>query len=340
MKIVNHLYAFFSALSFNRPRFCPNASWNPNAMTFANSSTIGNNPRDIFISTNNTVYATSRGIHHAVVWNAGNGVPIRTISSNLTDPRSLFVTTAGDIYVDADGSTGRIDKWTWNSTSGIPVMYTCNKCLDIFVDNDDNLYCSMHDGHQVVRISLQNASNALTIVAGTGSAGSASNKLDRPWGIFVDLNFDLYVADHWNHRIQLFRLGQLNAVTVAGNRSANVTITLDRPSGIVLDADGYLFIVNYANHRVVGSGPNGFRCLVGCSGNGAAPNQLSHPTSLSFDGDGNIFVIDEGNHRIQKFLLSTNSCSECSTMKAMSIIPNLCLFHFFRHHLYINSEHR
>lgn len=118
----------FLGLSFNRPRFCPNASWNPNATTFADSSTIGFYPQDIFISINNTVYATSYGNSRAVVWNAGSSVPIRTISSNLTNPTGLFVTTAGDTYIDAGGSTGRIDKWTWNSTSGIPVMYTCSKC--------------------------------------------------------------------------------------------------------------------------------------------------------------------------------------------------------------------
>ena len=45
-------------------------------------------------------------------------------------------------------------------------------------------------------------------------------------GIFVDINLDLYVADYYNHRIQLFRLGELNGITVAGNTSLNTTITL------------------------------------------------------------------------------------------------------------------
>ncbi len=166
----------------------------------------------------------------------------------------------------------------------------------------------MGDLHQVVTKSLNSGSNALKIVAGTGSAGSTSNMLYNPRGIFVDTNFDLYVADYSYNRIQLFQLGQLNGITVAGNRSSTTTITLSYPTGIVLDADKYLFIVDYSNHRIVGSGPTGFRCLVGCSGPGSASNQLSLPWSLSFDSYGSMFVTDLNNNRIQKFVLSTNSC--------------------------------
>ena len=61
--------------------------------------------------------------------------------------------------------------------------------------------------------------------------------------------------------------------TVVVGSGASRTIDLQCPSGIVLDADGYLFISDYSNHRIVGSGPSGFRCLVGCSGmNGSAAN--------------------------------------------------------------------
>jgi hypothetical protein len=154
---------------------------------------------------------------------------------------------------------------------------------------------------------LDDQSNITTIVAGTGVQGSTSNMLYLPRGIFVDINFDLYVADCYNNRIQLFSLGQLNATTIAGNESTSPTITLYHPSGIVLDGDNYLFIVDQGNNRIVGSGPNGFRCLVGCSGSGSASDQLNNPWSLSFDSYGNMFVTDQSNNRIQKFLSLNNS---------------------------------
>ena len=134
--------------------------------------------------------------------------------------------------------------------------------------------------------------------------------LNNPYGIFVTINFDLYVADCGNDRVQLFRFGERNATTVVINGS-NGTMTLSCPSGIVLDADGYLFIVDYNHHRLLASGPDGFRCVAGCSGSaGPASNQLYYPFAMSFDREGNLFVTDQNNDRIQKFVLSINSCGQ------------------------------
>ena len=44
------------AVSYNQPKFCPSATWNPNATDFANISTVGSFPRGIFVDSNNTVY--------------------------------------------------------------------------------------------------------------------------------------------------------------------------------------------------------------------------------------------------------------------------------------------
>ncbi len=304
------------AVSYNQPRFCSNASWNPYATTFADNNTVGVYPMGIFVNTNNTVYVASQGNDQIVVWANESTTPTKILSSNLLlNPHSLFVTTSGDIYVDSASSTGRIDKWTLNSTSGIPTMYTCSKCYGLFVDINNILYCSMEGLHQVVTKSLNSVSNKLTIVAGTGVAGSTSYMLDYPFGIFVNINFDLYVADCSNNRIQLFQSGQLSGTTVAGNKSSNPTITLNCPTGIVLDADNNLFIADCYNNRIVGSGTNGFRCLVGCSGSfGSASNQLYGPVTLSFDSYGNMFVTDYYNSRIQKFDLIANLCGKLEIM--------------------------
>jgi hypothetical protein len=217
----------------------------------------------------------------------------------------------GDIYIDNGLLNARVDKWTFSTNTWAPIMYVDAACSGLFVDINNTLYCSMFDRHQVVKKWLNDNANTSSIAAGTGAFGSTSNTFRNPCGIFVDTNFDLYVADRGNDRIQLFRSGQLNAITVAGANSPNTTITLNFPTGIVLDVDKYLFIVDQSNHRIVRSGPSGFRCIAGCSGaNGSSSHQLFYPYTLSFDSYGNIFVTDSDNHRIQKFLLPTNSCSK------------------------------
>ncbi|CAF3900634.1 unnamed protein product [Adineta steineri] len=146
------------------------------------------------------------------------------------------------------------------------------------------------------------------VAAGTGIRGSASSQLNSPRGVFVDVNLDLYVADCYNHRVQLFQSGESNGITVAGSGSLNPTIILRCPSGIILDGNKYLFIVDYGNDRIISSGSSGFRCLFGCYGSGSQSNELNYPSSLSFDRFGNMFVTDSFNHRIQKFQYLEESC--------------------------------
>ncbi|CAF3897839.1 unnamed protein product [Rotaria sordida] len=287
------------SVSYNQPKFCPHVSWDLTAITIANIDTVGSQPYEIFINTNNTIYVPNRQTGRIIVWYEGNITSATNISANLSNPYGLFVAPSYDIYVDSDNNNGRVTKWTLHTTISVPVMHPCQPCWDIFIDINDTLYCSMNNLHQVITKSLNSDSNALIIVGGTSVAGSTSYMLNSPRGIFVDINFDLYVADCNNNRIQLFQAGQLNGITVAGNGAIN-TITLNCPSGIVLDADNYLFILDQNNYRIVRSGPNGFQCLVGCYGGGSASHQLITPMSMAFDSFGNIFVSDSDNSRIQK----------------------------------------
>lgn len=308
-RIVN---LFAVAISYNQPKLCPNASWNPNAITLAPNSIVGVNPNALFVDTNNTIFVASWNNGQILIWRNGSVNPTKTFFANLTSSWSLFVTSDEQIFVDSGETTNRVDRWLSNGTKlTSPMSVNSTPCSGLFIDAMDNLYCSEYSRHQVVRTPLHSPSNGSNIIAGTGSVGSTANTLNQPWGIFVTITLGLYVADCGNDRVQLFRAGQTIAMTVAGNGSSG-TITLNCPTGIVLDADGYLFISDTTNHRIVGSGPGGFRCVVGCSGQGSASNQLSSPAMIGFDRDGNIFVMDRGNNRLQKFLLFSNSCGQWS----------------------------
>ena len=241
------------------------------------------------------------------IWSAMNMLSMTINVTTSSYPCSIFVTNNNDIYIN--NNNYGVDKWTLNSTAKISTLYVGGKCYDLFIDSNYALYCSIYWSHQVIKRSLNSSDNQTTTVAGTGCAGILQDTLYLPRGIFVDIIFSLYVADSGNDRIQRFRSGDLNGATVAG-KEAPGTITLKNPTDVVLDADSYLFIVDSNNHRIVGSDLNGFRCIVGCSGSGSLANQLSNPQSMAFDSYGNIFVIDLDNYRIQKFMLTTNSCSK------------------------------
>ena len=244
------------------------------------------------------------------IWREGDTSPSLNLTTTSTTSVSVFVARSGEVFAGIINTmnVSRLHKWAVNATTSTLFATTATLSYGLFIDDADRLYYSLDEAFIVMRIALDGSLNST--VAGTGTAGNSSTQLIGPAGIFVTTNYNLYAADFGNNRIQMFPSGQMTATTVAGV-TASGTITLAGPKGVVLDAGGYMFIVDRYYNRVVGQGPDGFRCIVGCTlVNGSASDQLSMPSSLSFDSYGNIFVVDTGNRRVQKFLLATNSCGE------------------------------
>ena len=304
---------YFSATSFNQPTFCPNASWNPDATTFATQTVISSPPIALFINRHDTIVAGYPEKRQLLIWfNASADVPI-IIPANLSSPHSVFVTDEDVIFVDNGCPYSRIERWSLTNHSFLSSIPVDQHCRDLFVDGDD-VYCSPKSLHQVVKYSWRHPSRPPIVVAGTNCAGSTSSMLNEPHGIFVSKNKDLYVADYGNDRIQKYRSGDRNGITVAVS-GASETILLSRPTGVVVDGDGYLFIVDQWNNRVVGSDANGFRCIAGCTDTSdLAANKLYMPHRFSFDSLGNLYVVERYKYRIRKFALLSNSlCSKSST---------------------------
>ncbi|CAF3948269.1 unnamed protein product, partial [Adineta steineri] len=307
-----------TSLSYNLPKFSAYATWSSNGITLFNSATIGTYPYGLFVDANNTLYVCEYSQNIIQVSLENSTTPIRYISGGLSRPYTAFVTLNGDVYIDNGYAYNQVDKWTLNSTTSVLAMNVKGTCCGLFIDIYNTIYCSQCTVHQVVTKSLNSNSNMWIVVAGTDCSGSTSSTLYNPRGIFVDTDLNLYIADYTNNRIQLFISNRLDGITVVGT-GASSTITLSNPSGVVLDADGYLFITDSGNQRVIGSGPNGYRCLVGCSQvAGSGSNQLNNPLTLSFDSHGNMFLTDTNNHRIQKFYLTTNIYSTTSNQ------PSFC----------------
>ncbi|CAF3579600.1 unnamed protein product [Adineta steineri] len=225
------LIDFGLSLSYNRPKLCPNAIWNTNATTFTNTPTINGQLIGIFVDSNNTVYFADTSNDRVLVWSGSNGTLIRTITSPLKKPMSVFVTMNGDIYVDTEKNS-EIDIYKFNATIGIKKMSVSDSCYGLFIDLNNTLYCSIQNLNTVISQLLDNNGTSASFTYGTGWGGSANE--------------------------------------------------LNKPQDVVLDADGYLFIVDSYNNRIVRSEPNGFRCLVGCSGQGTGSDQLDSPQNSTF----------------------------------------------------------
>ena len=295
-------------ISYNQPKFSVDACWNPNATTIADVNDVGSEPWGLFVDVNNNLYVASQVWHRVFVWRDGSAQPSRDISLSSSFPLSVFATSNGDIYVDNKSNGRRVERWTLDNRASVAIENTPGKCFGLFVDQNDSIYCSLGDFHRVIR-AAKNEPNRSVTIAGNGSNGSVSNMLNEPNGIFVDLNFTLFVADCRNHRVQRFFLNERNGHTVVGSGSSH-SITLSCPRSVVIDGDGYLFVADTWNHRLIRGSAEGYACIVGCSGSsGSGAHQFQVPIHMSFDADGNIYVVDHNNHRIQKFFQNRNqSC--------------------------------
>ncbi|CAF3536877.1 unnamed protein product [Adineta steineri] len=311
--IIVHEITNAPEISYNQPKLPSCPQWNPHGITVANETTAGVGVVDIFIDRNNTVYVTNQYDNEIEIWNVEDLI-LKTIKlDNLFEAWGLFVTIDENVYVGSD-SKKNVEKWTLNETRGTFVMNTFDACPGMFIDIENNIYCSLGESHKVIKQSLDNNSNIISVVAGNGSKGSANNMLNRPRGIFVTINFDLYVADCWNDRIQLFKFGQLNGITITDSTSS---FNLLKPTGVFLDSDNYIYIVDNAHHRIIGSRSTGFYCIAGCTSNpGSTSTHLKYPYAAVFDNFGNIFVTDQNNDRIQKFLLIRNNSNSSPSIQS------------------------
>lgn len=293
-------------VSYNQPKLprCPR--WDPHAITFANTTTLEMKADNVFVDRKNTIYVTSFYGEEIRILSADGNTPGTITASESSGFSTVFVALNGDIYVSNGYGSPKIEKYTRNTTQSITVMEGFS-CYELFIDVENHLYCSVRMRHQVIKRSLNYNSSISVVVAGNGTRGRANNMLDEPLGIFVATNFDLYVADYNNRRVQLFKKGQSDGTTIVDDISTS-TMLLHKPVAVFLDANDNLYIVDPMDHRIIRFSLNIIHCIVGCSR--ASESELVEifsAKSAAFDNHGNIFVADYGSFRIQKFRLMTNT---------------------------------
>ncbi|CAF5096373.1 unnamed protein product, partial [Rotaria sp. Silwood1] len=96
------------------------------------------------------------------------------------------------------------------------------------------------------------STNGITVAGGNGE-GSEPNQLCWPWGLYVDDDQMIYVADCGNHRIVEWKSGATNGKVVAGgNGEGNGAHQLNCPSDVIIDKEiDSLIISDCGNRRVV-----------------------------------------------------------------------------------------
>jgi len=183
----------------------------------------------------------------------------------------------------------------------------------VVIDSSGNFYIADTFNN---RIRKMTPAGVVTTFAGSGVAGAANGtgtaaSFNKPTGVGVDANGNLYVADLDNHLIR--KVTSTGVVTtVAGTGSAGAAngtgtaASFNKPYQIAVDASGTVYVADTYNMRIrkvtsagvvttlAGSGAIG-----AADGTGTAAT-FNYPRGISIDASGNLFIADTNNHKIRR----------------------------------------
>ncbi len=136
---------------------------------------------------------------------------------------------------------------------------------------------------------------------GAGPLEMGDGQFREPWGVTVSDSGRVYVADTWNHRIQVFDAdGAFVTKWGTFGETSGQTPWLYGPRDLAVGPEGQLYVTDTGNERVMAYAPDG-RYLTQWGGEGSVAGALSEPVGLDVDAEGNVYVADTWNRRIQVF---------------------------------------
>ncbi|CAF1014451.1 unnamed protein product [Rotaria sordida] len=137
--------------------------------------------------------------------------------------------------------------------------------------------------------------NGITVTGGNGN-GNGINQISSSWGLYVDDNQTIYVADTANHRIVEWKWGATSGQVVAGgNGQGSGDHQLSSPLDMIVDKESdSLIISDYANRRVVRWSRRN-----GTSGETIISN--IHCMGLTMDENGSLYVVDNGKDEVRRY---------------------------------------
>lgn len=237
---------------------------------------------------------------------AGNGTPCpdsatacgdggAATSAELASPGGVFVDSSGNIFIADTGdyvirevaaSSGLISTVVGNYAQCIPPGTACgdgaiatsaqlNSPAGLFVDGAEDIFIADTFDNRIREVTASN--NLINTVAGTGARGYAGDGaaataalLDTPYGLFVDTQGDIFIADTENAAIRE-----------------------------VVAATGFIQTVAGIPANVNGMGSPGFSGDGTCQSIGA---QFNSPSGLFGDSAGDLFIADTDNARIRELI--------------------------------------
>lgn len=217
-----------------------------------------------------------------------------------------------------------------NGDHGLAALAQLNGPAGLAIDINDNVYVAEIGNSKIRRIDTK--TNIITTIAGNGQAGFSGDgdlatnaALNRPEGVFIDREENVYIADSGNQRIRKVtkKTGIINTIAGTGEAGFNfnegnaLEARLNHPSGIVVDSGCNIYFNDYSNELIrkistngkistyAGNGSSGYSG----DGNEADKAQINDVYGLAIDKFDNIYFVDSLNFCVRKIDRATSLIS-------------------------------
>jgi len=164
---------------------------------------------------------------------------------------------------------------------------------------DGTLYIADTFNHRILHITsdgelLHSWGGFADVLSGSAPAGM----FNQPYGIVVNQQGFVYVADTWNHRIQKFTANGTFVLMWDTWGSNEAPDGFWGPRGIALDNKGNVYVTDTGKQRVVVFDRDGVY-INQFGGLGMTAGYFDEPVGIAVDNEGLIYVADTWNNRIQ-----------------------------------------
>lgn len=226
------------------------------------------------------------------------------VAGQLNYPSDAAIDQAGNIYV-TDTDNHRIQQFSsdgtflrqWGALGSENGEFYYPR--GIAIDSQGDIYVVDQHNHRVQKFD----SNGLFLTTwgsydpADGQRGD-EGEFNLPTDVAADSVDNLYVVDHYNHRIQKFD-SDGNFIAVWGSQGSGID-QFYFPVSLALDRADNIYVADTGNSRVQKFDSN-LAFVAAWGSRGHDDGEFHLPTGVAVDSTGAVYVTDIGDHRVQKF---------------------------------------